>query len=216
MAFITFSYAPATDPVVSLVWATGATDETLREALADDPCVRDADRLATAGDGWLFGVEWTADALGFVDALLEAGGTVWEAVGAEGRWELQVLFPDRQALSETYHRFEERGVSFEVDTVHGLDAVYHSRYGLTEKERDALVTAFERGYYEVPHRVSTTELGAALGITHQAVSGRLRRGHGSLVGHALVVGHRGPPDGPDRPDEGGEEDREGDGEPSGR
>ncbi|MFB6129236.1 MAG: bacterio-opsin activator domain-containing protein [Salinigranum sp.] len=176
-------------PVVPLLWATGADLERIRAALGDDETVREAALLADASNGWLFAVEWADRPSALLDELADSAATILEAQGRGGRWYLWVLVSDRTELSRAYHRLESRDVEVRLDAVHEMDRMYHSRYGLTDGQREALVAAFERGYYDVPHSVSTAELGEELGISHQAVSQRLRRGHGALVGHTLVVGH---------------------------
>lgn len=183
----------------SLVWVGGPDEATIRETLAVDPSVRAVTIVASAGDGWLVRVRWDEDSLGFVDVVRDVDGTVWEATGAGGNWSFQVLFPGHESLSAAYEQLSEADSAVDITAVHELDSIARTTLGLTEKERETLVTAYDHGYYDVPHRISTAELGELLGVSHQAVSQRLRRGHGSLVGHTLVAGH-GDSD-PDREDE---------------
>jgi len=53
---------------------------------------------------------------------------------------------------------------------------------LTDPQREALVLAYERGYFNSPREVTMEELGAELGITQQAVASRLRRGIDQILG----------------------------------
>ncbi|EFW93068.1 DNA binding domain-containing protein [Haladaptatus paucihalophilus DX253] len=55
----------------------------------------------------------------------------------------------------------------------------------TEQQHETLRSAMDRGYYEIPRRMTTTDLAEELGVSHQAVSERLRRGHRCLVEHGL-------------------------------
>ncbi len=48
-----------------------------------------------------------------------------------------------------------------------------------------MLAALEHGYYDVPREASLTDLAERLDVSHQALSERLRRGHGNLVKHAL-------------------------------
>ena len=52
-------------------------------------------------------------------------------------------------------------------------------------QQEALVLAYERGYFESPHEVTLTELGEELGITQQAVGSRLRNGSKYVIGSTL-------------------------------
>ncbi|WP_264780837.1 helix-turn-helix domain-containing protein [Haladaptatus sp. T7] len=56
---------------------------------------------------------------------------------------------------------------------------------LTEQEHETLRSAMERGDYEISRWVTTTGLDEELGVSHQAVSEQLRRGHRCLVEHGL-------------------------------
>ncbi|MGB9954814.1 helix-turn-helix domain-containing protein (plasmid) [Haloferax prahovense] len=61
-----------------------------------------------------------------------------------------------------------------------------TRFGLTDRQHHTLVTAFRQGYYSVPRDSDIRELSNTLGVTHQATSQRLRRGHERLIRRALV------------------------------
>jgi len=61
------------------------------------------------------------------------------------------------------------------------------RYGLTDAQFEALATAWERGFYTVPREVELVDIAADLGISHQALSERLRRGIDALIQDTLMV-----------------------------
>lgn len=50
------------------------------------------------------------------------------------------------------------------------------------------MSAYEGGYYDVPRGATADELSTELGVSHQAVSKRLRRAHGPLIQTALELG----------------------------
>jgi len=56
---------------------------------------------------------------------------------------------------------------------------------LTDRQRDVLETAFESGYDDVPRRVSTAELAAALDIDDSTVSEHLQRAERNLIAAVL-------------------------------
>lgn len=62
---------------------------------------------------------------------------------------------------------------------------------LTDREREVLETALERGYYETPRTTTLTALGTELGVSDVAVSKTLRRVERKLLTAAV-----------DRPDDG--------------
>ncbi len=54
----------------------------------------------------------------------------------------------------------------------------------------SLIKAKEMGYYDVPRGISLSELADELGVSHQALSERLRRGHGRLIDRTLSPNDR--------------------------
>lgn len=60
-------------------------------------------------------------------------------------------------------------------------------FGLTAERYEVLTAAAERGYFDVPRRLTMTELAEELDISQQALSERLRRGHGTLIDSALRI-----------------------------
>jgi hypothetical protein len=65
------------------------------------------------------------------------------------------------------------------------------RYGLTTEQFNALTAAAERGLFEVPRGVTIGDLAEEFGVTHQAMSERIRRATGALVEDALLIGMTG-------------------------
>ncbi|ODR82855.1 DNA-binding protein [Haladaptatus sp. W1] len=59
------------------------------------------------------------------------------------------------------------------------------QHELTEQQHETLRSAMEWGYYEIPRRATATDLAEELGVSHQAISERLRRGHRCLVERGL-------------------------------
>ena len=68
----------------------------------------------------------------------------------------------------------------------GLRGPYTSP--LTDKQGEALELAFEQGYYEIPRDTTAKEFAEAVGISHQALSERLRRAHKNLAENTVVFG----------------------------
>nr|WP_222863711.1 helix-turn-helix domain-containing protein [Natronococcus pandeyae] len=50
-----------------------------------------------------------------------------------------------------------------------------------------MACAVRHGYFEIPRRISLEELAAELGVTHQALSERLRRASDTLAAAELGV-----------------------------
>ena len=184
--------AHETERVMPFVWATGETDrESLDEALSADPSVENFTELAAFDDEWLYRMEWVEDIRIVLHILLDQEGTVLNADGRDEQWQLRILFPDRDSLSATYDFCREEDLSMTVERIYELGGENRDRYGLTELQHETLVAAVEAGYFDIPQQSTLDDLAADLGITHQALSERLHRGHKTLIENALIVGRMG-------------------------
>ncbi|EFW91529.1 DNA binding domain-containing protein [Haladaptatus paucihalophilus DX253] len=183
--------APESERVMPYIWATADPDQfdALQAALEDDPTTEDVELLVDLDDEWLFRMTWIGKTQFVIHVLVDESGTIIDATGTDDEWQLRILFPSRDALGATYEYCEEHGIPLTIEQIYQLDqSPMRGKYGLTEEQYETLITALERGYYDIPRDISGTELAAELGISHQALSERLRRAYGNLLSNALVVG----------------------------
>lgn len=161
--------------------------DALASRLASDPAVEAVRPFGPESDSARYALEWTGGPGTVLGAVREGGGQLCSATGTADRWELELRFPDHRALSTFRKRCAGAGVAFDVLRVSGAtEPEAGPWYGLTRPQREALVTAVDRGYYDIPRRTSTQELADHLGISDQATTERLRRGIAELVGNTLV------------------------------
>ncbi|WP_049900471.1 helix-turn-helix domain-containing protein [Halococcus agarilyticus] len=176
------------EAAMPLVWVRGGDHETVADAFENDPSVREIELLSAFDDEQLYRMEWVADVDLVLQMLTNSEATITDAYGTDGRWHLRVLYPDRESLSKTTEFRDEEGLTFDITAIRELEGEPAGRYGLTKEQFEALEAALEAGYYEVPRDVDQNELAEELGISHQALSERLRRATGALVEDALLVG----------------------------
>ena len=176
--------------VMPFVWFSGDPDDLdrLEGELADDPSVEDAQLLTDLDDECLFRMRWVNDVTMLVHMLTVEDATILNAVSDGRYWRLRILFPERTSLSETYDFATKEGLTLEISKVHELDDQRGGRYGLTDAQHETLVRALEHGYYEIPRDIDMESLAEELGISHQALSERLRRAHQMLVEEAVSIG----------------------------
>ncbi|WP_227356695.1 helix-turn-helix domain-containing protein [Haladaptatus salinisoli] len=183
--------AHETGSVMPYVWATADPEyaEDLRAALEDDPTTDGVELLVEAGDEWLYRMEWVGQTQFVVHVLVDEKGTIVGATGKEAEWRLRIMFPDRDSLGETYDFCEVNDIPIEIEQIYRMsESPRRGQYSLTEEQYETLVAAFERGYYDIPRGISGDQLSDELGISHQALSERLRRAYKNLISNALVVG----------------------------
>ncbi|ELZ08746.1 bacterio-opsin activator HTH domain-containing protein [Natrinema thermotolerans DSM 11552] len=173
-----------------LVWIDGDDDEraAFEAGLEADPTVTASLQTAAFDDRWLYQLELTPEGTeaSVYPTVIEEGGVLQEASVTHEGWFFRVAFPSDEALERFHGFFLERG--FEVDvrklrdtreSAGGGDA--GSQFGLTSRQREALVAAVEAGYLDIPRSCTLAELGERLGISQNAASERFRRGVETLV-----------------------------------
>ncbi|MCG1002709.1 MULTISPECIES: helix-turn-helix domain-containing protein [Halobacterium] len=181
--------AVAADPdePVLFVWASEGDLDRFESAVEDDPTVDDAALVEDGDDHRLYRVSVSEDTpvtLYPMDDRMEASrlGVTSSADGVEAR----LRFPNRESLSEFQPRVEARGVDVTLRGVYSdTETALGDEYGLSAKQREALVTAAELGYYDVPRQASLSDVADELGVSSQAVSERLRRGIKTFVREGL-------------------------------
>lgn len=179
----------STDPETRLFsfLVSGGDFDAFESALDDDPTVDEYHRQATFDDSRIYQLHYGEGIKLISPKTSEVGGLIIEAVSENDGWNVQLQLPDRQALSELYDYCNEEGITLQVNNVYGEAAVSGTRpVGVTEAQREALLAAYEKGYFKQPREVSLDELSEELDISSTAAGGRLRRGVENLVETTLV------------------------------
>ena len=176
-----------TSKVAPFVRATRGEFEGLTQILNADPSVEEVDLLAETDDELFYRMVWTnrAEIIGYM--VVEQGATLQEATASDGEWHLRVFFPNRDNLAATDEYATENGISLEVTRIYGMDARSQVQHNLTDDQYKTLVEAAERGYYDIPREMNAEEFSDELGISHQALSERFRRGVKNLITSTLLV-----------------------------
>jgi len=176
------------DAVMPLLWARNADRDPLEAAIDGDPTVNNVTLLADFGEELLYRMDWVDRVQLLLHMLTNSEATILDAHGRRDGWRLRVMFPSRSHLSETHDFCKDHGMAFTIESIREMDGQPSGRFGLTEDQYRALITAVEKGYYDVPQKRTLEELADEFEISHQALSERLRRGTESLVEDTLLVG----------------------------
>lgn len=180
------------DLVQTVVRAAGDDVADFEANLTADPGVRAARRFPNEPPGGgrfcvRFGPETAATAV--YRAMVELHAVLLSATGTAERWVVRMRFPGREDASAFRRRCEGAGLSVGVRKVARPDDPLPASV-LTAAQREALAAALEAGYFEVPREATMADLADRLGVSEQAVSARLRRGHANLVRSALEADDR--------------------------
>ncbi|MFC7226211.1 helix-turn-helix domain-containing protein [Salinirubellus salinus] len=187
---------PTGAEVMPYVWVR-LEDERLdafERVVNEDPLVGQLARLDSVDDETLYAVEWESPPESLFEGVVRSEGAILRGGGAHGRWEFIVRFPDHDRLRAFHEYLDDHGITVSVDRVYTLseDSETPDGFDLTETQRETLRTAVRRGYFEVPRRVTATDLAEELGVTPQAVSERIRRATNSVLNSALFTGEESP------------------------
>ena len=176
---------PTGGDVAPLVWVTTDGREAAERVLDDVPMVEEATFLTTDGSRYLYEVVWDGRITSVIDLLAEAETVLLDGRKVGRQWNFRLQFRNRDSLTVFRERAEERGIPIV------LRRLYRSSYpiegdALTAAQREALLVAFSQGYFDVPRRVTTSELADQLDISDNAFSQRLRRGTSALIADTLT------------------------------
>lgn len=124
-------------------------------------------------------------AFGEVDCAAEIDGF------RDGALHVSVTVPRREALRELVAALRAREATVHLERILPLAAEDDDRRltidpaGITDKQREAIATAVELGYYERPRRADLATVSDRLGVSRSAASQRLNAAESTLV-NALV------------------------------
>lgn len=180
---------PTSEGLVPYVRVTA--DETIRRSFErtarEDDRVASMKRITTAEESALYRVRWVGAFDCFLESCIDEEILVKDAVGTSRRWYFELLVPDHATLTSFHRRCSEHGITVTLQRIYDPeDGGDRSRWGLTEAQHEAITLARRKGYFGVPRGATLTELAEELDISHQAMSGRLRRGLETLVDNTVM------------------------------
>lgn len=179
---------PLGDRSVPFFRVVGSARENFESAARNHASVSDIHVVTEHEDEVLYALDWEVTSNTFFRVVLDLEGHIMEATGGADSWAFQLRFPSHSALSE----FQE--ACFEADVPIDIRRIYNPTtpeagpwYGLTTAQRETLAYAVEKGYYSLPRRSSTKDIGEEFDISDQAVTERLRRAIDTLVENTLLL-----------------------------
>lgn len=170
---------------VYYVWLRGDQLDALVDDLRDDPTVASVSLVGDLPDRTHLRVEWTSVESPLFDLVEENGATMTDVHGAHDGWTFTLRFADQASVATFYESC--RGLTMELRQVYEADGFSErDAYDVTPIQMETLLTAYERGYFDIPRGVTLAELAEQLGVSEQAVSERLRRGLTALLVSTLT------------------------------
>lgn len=172
--------------IIPYFWVRGVEAEDIEAAFEAHAGVVDVDLVDSVDSEFLMRAEWEGEYFGILSALAEANVAVLSGVGTKDGWHFEVRGEGREAISEFRTICQNHDIQIDITTVHALLPIQGEGYELTDTQREAMVLAYEMGYFDSPREASLEDVADELGITQQSLSSRLRRGHRRLIASTLI------------------------------
>lgn len=178
------------DPPLFFAYVTGAADSEVTGAFDAASFVDEYTLIGRAGDTLRYQVvpgpdmeAHMGDAVGNLDglrALAETEAIIDRIEVTRTGWRQAGWFADRAAFDE-FRRFWQAEGEFTLRRLTRDGEPEPPGDGLTDPQREALRTAYEMGYFDVPRGASLEDVAGELGVGASAASERLRRAQTHLV-----------------------------------
>lgn len=172
--------------IIPYFWVRGADTEAIEAEFEPHAGASNIRVVDSFEEEYLMRVEWDRAYFGVLSALAKASVVVLSGIGTKDEWRFEVRGESREAIAEFREHCQEHDIPITITAVHAMLPIQGEGYELTETQREALVLAYEHGYFDSPREASLEEVAAEIGITQQSLSSRLRRGHRRLIGATLI------------------------------
>jgi hypothetical protein len=167
---------------------SGVSNADFEAAARSDESIDALQQILDSELGTLYRARWGDSVEALVQAYTSEGTSVLKARGTANGWVLRIRFDDHALIGEFTRLLRDRGFSFDLVRLHEMSyAQTGSQFGLTPKQHEALITAWQMGYFDLPRETSMAAVAEELGIRPQSLSDRLRRAQNTLIGDTLRV-----------------------------
>lgn len=172
-----------------IFWVDGGDFGQLEAALARDSTIDEFALLTEVGERRLYRTTLTQDGAAYLtypdasdlDIVFLNVTTTHEGSHFRAR------IPSRDALQTYRDTCRDKDLTFHLERVYrGGPNDTSGRYGVTDRQYEALVLAYKRGYFGAERDTTLETIASDLGISRQALAARLRRGHERLIANTLV------------------------------
>ncbi len=178
-----------TDPTSGkfLYHVESADFDRFEAGLREDHTVGAFERVVDVNEGEaIYSFEYTDAAKLISPVVAAANGVILDMENDGAAWMLTVWMPERTGLVDVWDYARQHDVAIDLLRVNEYEGLATTDAGLTDSQREALLVAFETGYFEEPRNADLGDVAAELDISRPAASGLLRRGLRRLVVATLV------------------------------
>ncbi|WP_157224641.1 helix-turn-helix domain-containing protein [Natronococcus occultus] len=167
------------------VFRTADGDE-LESILQSDYTIKRYKQIDEYEDASLYYIRHSSDVHLISPVVTDVDGLILQAKTKDNGWIVRVQLPGRSELHSIwkYARKNDIEINFlNIQREDGFEA--NETHTLTEEQKEALVVAYNQGYFSQPRESSLEEIADEVGITSPAMGGRLKRGIRNLIADSL-------------------------------
>ncbi|MFC7009365.1 helix-turn-helix domain-containing protein [Halalkalicoccus sp. GCM10025704] len=171
-----------------LFWAEDSDLAAFKDGLTADPTVTNVSQLAETSTGRMYRVTFTdyGERIATFPFWSGLDISLLDLTGSHKGWDVRMRMSDRDTLHQFRKVCEENDLQFHLTSIYEENkATSKAEARLTTVQREALTTARELGYFEIPRQASLADVADQLGVSSQALSERLRRGTTTLIDTVL-------------------------------
>ncbi|MBX0324357.1 helix-turn-helix domain-containing protein [Halomicroarcula sp. F13] len=157
------------------------------DGLRNDSTIGEFERVIETRDKEaIYSFEYTDEAKLLSPVISTANGVILEMENEGEDWILTIWMPERTNLIHLWDYAQQNDIDIDLLRVNEYDSLGNTDAGLTDSQREALLVAFEKGYFEEPRNATLSEVATNLDISQPAASGLLRRGIKRLIVSSLI------------------------------
>lgn len=160
--------------------------DQFEDGLRSDRTIGAFERVIEIDDGQaIYRFEYT-DGAKILSPIISAANGVILDMENEGRsWLLTVWMSERANLDQLWDYAREHDIDIELLRLNEYGRLGTADVGVTDSQREALLVAFEKGYFEEPRNATLSEVATALDVSQPAAGGLIRRGTKRLIESCL-------------------------------
>lgn len=178
---------PTNHVILPYFWVRGAPVDRVQETLEVQGTLESYTTVDDLGNQGLFRAEWNPDVEGVLTGIVETELTLLSATGTHEEWIFEFRADDSDRIAAFQQYCVDHGINIELGSLHpmgGQSGV--GQYSLTPEQREALLFAYDSGYYESPPATNLEAMAEEFDMARQSFTDRLRRGYKNLIRETIV------------------------------
>ncbi|ELY60098.1 DNA binding protein [Natronococcus amylolyticus DSM 10524] len=170
-------------------WIADAPDDTIQDVLTTEAAFESVTRIDYYENQGLYRAQWNPEVKGVLTAILDKDLTLLSAIGTNKQWTFEFRAEDSDQISAFQQYCADHEINTQLTRLQSLAELQAGdEYGLTANQHEALLLAFNEGYYNQPRETDLQTLADQLGISRPSFADRLHRGYHNLL--RSTIAHR--------------------------